>query len=98
MFRLFLFFGLGNSDTSDVFSLMEFLLAGCFRFCLLFFLGTFRSNRVPGVRFNLLLVLVAFFTGSQGKPAVMGLIIICKKAATVACSLGVAPYNRSTRK
>jgi hypothetical protein len=37
-----------------------FLLAGCFRFCL-FFLGTLCSNRVPGVRFNLLLVLVAFF-------------------------------------
>ena len=64
---------------------------------LIIFRGNVRSNGVPGVRFNLLLVLVAFFTGSQGKPAVMGLIIICKKAATVACSLGVAPYNRLTR-
>ena len=60
-FGCFWFFGFGNSDTSDVLFLMEFLLAGCFRFCFLFFLGTFRSNRVPGVRFNLLLVLVAFF-------------------------------------
>ena len=64
---------------------------------LIIFRGNVRSNGVPGVRFNLLLVLVAFFTGSQGKPAVMGLIIICKKAATVACLLGVAPYNRLTR-
>ena len=74
-----------------------FLLAGCF-LSLLIFCGTVRSNGVPGVRFNLLLVLVAFFTWSLGKPSVMGLTIICIKAATVACLLGVAPYNRLTRK
>ena len=65
---------------------------------LLIFCGTVRSNGVPGVRFNLLLVLVAFFTWSLGKPSVMGLTIICIKAATVACLLGVAPYNLLTRK
>ena len=65
---------------------------------LLIFRGTVRSNGVPGVRFNLLLVLVAFFTWSLGKPSVMGLTIICIKAATVACLLGVAPYNLLTRK
>ena len=53
--------------------------------------GMFARIGLPGVRFNLLLVLVAFFTWSRGKPSVMKLIIICKKAATVACSLGVAP-------
>ena len=74
-----------------------FFTGGLFLF-LLIFCGTVRSNGVPGVRFNLLLVLVAFFTWSLGKPSVMGLTIICIKAATVACLLGVAPYNLLTRK
>ena len=68
-----------------------------FLILLIFFAGLFVQNGVPGVRFNLLLVLVAFFTWSRGKPSVMGLTIICIKATTVACSLGVVPYNRLTR-
>ena len=74
-----------------------FFTGGLFLF-LLIFCGTVRSNGVPGVRFNLLLVLVAFFTWSLGKPSVMGLTIICIKAATFASLLGVASYNLLTRK
>ena len=69
-------------------------LVGCFLICLIVFRGRVCSNGLLGVRFNLFLVVVARFTGLRGKPSVMNLITMCKKAAAVACLLGVAPYNR----
>ena len=57
-FWVVLVLAFSNSGTSNVFD--GFLLAGCFWFCL-FFAGLFFQNGVPGVRFNLSLVLVALF-------------------------------------
>ena len=67
--------------------LLPFCFFGCVR-------GNVCSNGLLGVRFNLFLVVVARFTGLRGKPSVVNLITKCKKAAAVACSLDVAPYNR----
>ena len=43
------------------FFMFDGIFTGGLLFAYCFFLGTLRSNRVPGVRLNLLLVLVAFF-------------------------------------
>ena len=48
------------------------------------FRGRVCSNGLLGVRFNLFLVVVARFTGLRGKPSVMNLITMCKKAAAAA--------------